>query len=281
MRRVVVLAALVLAAASIIYLGYNRPSTAEEGEAITVMTYNILCGAGVEEAGQGPLEWAEEHGYPGNRLSRVLDVIRAADPDILGIQEANGWDRGEPPVVQRVAEELGMNFYLGRSTGEESGLAHVALLTGFHIVDAESYPDHFGRGALRAEVVTPAGRSINVFVAHLHPPSRPDIRLKELRFFTTDVVTPYLEEPTILMGDMNFRLRPLDRFTMFAQEEASALQGAGWVNVAVEARIGIDQIWASPSLAPHFRKTPPLALELTKGASDHYPLVAKVVLPAD
>jgi hypothetical protein len=107
--------------------------TAPLPETITVMTYNILKGAGADTVDPGNKEQAAQHGFPGNRLPTVLEVIRIADPDILGIQEANQWNMGSPPVVEKVADELGMNHFLGLSTNSESGYASVVLFTKFDI----------------------------------------------------------------------------------------------------------------------------------------------------
>jgi hypothetical protein len=148
--------------------GYIGPSlikqTVAPQETIKVMTYNILNGAGVDPTFE---KWAADHGYPGNRLSKVLEVIKTADPDILGIQEANGWDKGNPSVTQQVADELHMSYFIGKGIAPDS---RVAILTKFNIKEAEDYPDNFSVGALRAEVMTPKGRSIQVFVVHFISP---------------------------------------------------------------------------------------------------------------
>jgi endonuclease/exonuclease/phosphatase family metal-dependent hydrolase len=248
------------------------------GEAVTVMTYNILCGAGVDPA---TLEYAEKEGYLGNRLPRVIEVIKAADPDIIGVQEAHGWDKGSPPIAEQVAEELEMNYYIGRSGNPESGFAHIVLLTKFEIREAENYQEAFSRAALRAELVTPNNQSIHVFVVHLDS-SSPEVRARELEFLV-GVMTPYLDKHTILMGDMNFhinwlwiRMRRL--FKDYPVGEGTVIWEAGWSTVALGEHGVIDQVWASPSLASHVRYISPIPRSLAKGASDHYPLVVKVGL---
>ena len=76
---------------------------------IKVVSYNILFGAGVERKYDDILspEWRNK-----NRLTDFLSFIDGIKPDILGVQEANGWNRGVPTVVQQAANRLEMNYYL-------------------------------------------------------------------------------------------------------------------------------------------------------------------------
>jgi len=41
------------------------------------------------------------------------------------------------------------------------------------IKEAKDYPENYVCGALKAEVVTPKGRSIQVFIVHFMPPTKP------------------------------------------------------------------------------------------------------------
>lgn len=173
----------------------------ETAETITVMTYNILAGAGTDVVGSGWKEHAVERGYPGNRLERVLEVIKAADPDILGIQEATYWDRGNPSLAQQVADELDMNYVIGES--KNAGL-HVILFTKFDVIKSESYPQPpFTRAALRVELLMPRGTHVQVFVTHLDSANR-ETRISELSFLSEELRL-YEDDLAILIGDMNFR----------------------------------------------------------------------------
>ena len=256
------------------------PPTPEPEGAITVMTYNILMGASADAVPPWAKELAAQKGYPGNRLPRVLEVIKAADPDILGIQEAPQWDIGSPSTAQQVADELGMNYFIGESTNPESGFLHVVLFTKFDIKEAESYPLPITKAALRAELVTPTGESIHVFIVHLHH-ADPEIRMTELSFVLGEMEL-YINDLTMLMGDMNFphlwgitrlgeRL-PGKRLPKYI----TSLYEAGWCHCSGEL---IDQIWTSLVLEPYAQPGPKIPSELTEGTSDHRPVVAKVGIP--
>lgn len=249
----------------------------ETEETITVMTYNVLAGAGVDAVGPGWQEHAAQKGYPGNRLPRVLEVIKAADPDILGIQEATEWDKGNPSIVQQVADELGMSYFLAECTNPELGFNHVALLTKFNIKEAEDYPTHFAHAAIRAELVTPSGESIHVFVVHLHSKDF-EIRMTELSFIL-DEMEPYVDDLTIIMGDMNFPYlfrRFVEYIPPLPYKYVRQLWDAGWCHCAGN---GLDQIWTSPALEPYSQSGPQISPELTEGTSDHEPVVAEIGIP--
>ena len=246
-------------------------------ERITVMTYNILNGAGVDALYPGNKEWVARHGYPGNRLPMVLEVIKAADPDILGIQEAHQWDIGSPSVAQEVADQLGMNYFIGESTNPECGFANVVLFTKFDIKEAESYSSHFTRAGLRAELVMPNGQLISVFVVHLDATSY-EIRMSELSFLVGEM-QPYIDKFTILMGDMNFLDLQARHYQFGDDIQASILYEAGWCHPLGSSQ-EIDQIWTSSVLEPYVQPAPEIPSELTSGTSDHRPVVVQIRIPA-
>ena len=232
----------------------TRTPTLTPQETITVMTYNILVGAG---AGVIDLD----SGITGEeRLPKVLAVIQAVNPDILGIEEATGWgDNGEARARQ-VADDLGMNYALGSS---QVGYP-VALFTKFKI--QKVYPCCFlpatANSGLHAEVVTGSGRVLQVYVVHLKNEPQDVTGLIQN-------MAPYIGQDTILMGDMNFQ--PFEA-------SAKQLTSAGWVFPMVMNWNIIDEIWTSPSLAPGVWPQIALPSELTYGASDHNPFVAKIGL---
>ena len=128
--------------------------------------------------------------------------MKQAKPDIVDIQEA--WDRGSPPVVQQVAEQLSMNYYLAAAPKD----FHVVLFTKFKIVEMENLWGKEGNPifetmrARRAILLTPDERFLNVFVVHFDPYST-RMRLYQIDAII-DELEPYKEQKTISLGDMNF-----------------------------------------------------------------------------
>jgi endonuclease/exonuclease/phosphatase family metal-dependent hydrolase len=248
--------------------GTVRITPSPQPLALRVMSYNILFGAGADPAWEQAAAKLSPFAYPGNRLPQILEVIKAARPDILGIQEAAGWDKGSPSLAEQVAAELGMNYFLAPTP---SGL-HVALFTRFKIVEAQNLSTRMGNvGALHATLAMPDGQLGHVFVVHLDPFSA-KTRAAELVTLTQDM-SPYLPSPTLLMGDMNFYCldNPADC------QEYQVLSQAGWC-LATAGPYKIDQIWTSPSL-----NQPVEALPFPGASfdiSDHLPVGAAINLAA-
>jgi len=223
-----------------------------------VLSYNILYGAGVErqyDAGVLPNLVGK------NRLPDLLAVVKQANPDIWGIQEANGWERGTPPVIQQVAQALGMNYFLAQTPGG----FHLGLVTRFEILETENLSSEVGRqGVLRAALLSPDGKRVNVFIVHLDPASA-DTRLCEINTLIQQM-QPYTPQWTILMGDMNFQ--PFSR-------EYQRLDQAGWTPIAIEPSWNIDQIWVLASM--RWTKTDWFqSLPVPNGISDHDPIGAEL-----
>lgn len=232
-----------------------------------VISYNLLFGAGADPVWARRAAELRPFSYPGNRLPAILNVIKAADPDLLGVQEAAGWASGTPSIAQQVAEELDMNYVIAPVA---NGL-HLGLFTKFEILETENLSEPMGNvGALRAIVSTPAGERIHVFVIHLDPFAA-TTRANEVAFLV-EAMAPYQQAPTILMGDTNVTcLNDPENC-----REYQLLSEAGW-HLALAGDYMIDQIWTSPGLAEPVEKiTFPAGLF---AISDHYPVGAVIELP--
>jgi endonuclease/exonuclease/phosphatase family metal-dependent hydrolase len=240
------------------------PATSAPLMTIRVISYNILFGAGLDRQYDDLLSSEMRNK---NRLPRFLAVINGVKPDVLGIQEANGWNRGDPSVVEEVAEQLEMNYYLAEAPNE----FHVVLLTKFKIIATENLSGKEGdpifetmRG-LRAELLTPDEQSLNIFVVHLDPFST-RIRLDQVETLI-DQLEPYRDQITVLLGDMNFCV---------GWPEHTKLKQAGWQQVAVAT--DIDQIWISPAV--HWASKPLFLLGNfvmdLRSLSDHLPVGAEI-----
>jgi endonuclease/exonuclease/phosphatase family metal-dependent hydrolase len=242
----------------------DQNALGDSSSAITVMSYNILHGAGIDPQYD---EISARQGFPGNRISKILRVIRAVDPDILGIQEALSWETGSPAFASAFTDSLdGFNYFLALS----KGIHHVAIYTKFKILEATNFRDHFSRAALLAELATPEGDTLRVLVAHLHP-SESD-NTAESNYLVGEA-NDLNTGQSILMGDLN-QLPSNGPI-------GSALTANGWQLAAKDTPIGIDHIWTSPAWLGENPQIHPLEgvatfRELLNAASDHWPVVAKV-----
>jgi endonuclease/exonuclease/phosphatase family metal-dependent hydrolase len=118
---------------------------AVSAEPVRVMTFNLWHGG---DAGKQP-------------LAQTLEVIRAAQPDLVGLQETGGFEKDgrRPDKGRRLAEMLGWNYV---DQGERIG-----ILTRFPVVT--NTPRKWG-----VQVRLPSGRTAWMFNAHLmHAPYQP------------------------------------------------------------------------------------------------------------
>jgi exodeoxyribonuclease-3 len=258
-----------------------------------LMTYNILTGG--------------SDGADGGRLDRVVEVIRGVAPDVLVLNECNGFERNGLRTLYRLEGQLGMRAVLARA---QTGF-HVALflrrgrLLETHCLSREVHH------AVLAATLDVGGVALKVIGAHLCPFGG-DARLLEvqhlLRFLR--------EEHVFIMGDLN-ALSPHDAsrhdpsrwlprrrarhvlaepFGKLDTRAISALEGAELVDVlrargndapTVLTQLGedrenyqarIDYVFATAAAAERVRRAERVDGALVETASDHYPLFVDVDL---
>jgi len=256
---------------------------------LRVMTYNILEGAK-------------------DRLDVVAAVVRAADPDVLGVTEANGFD--DAKRLRDVEKAFGMKAVLGRA---KSGF-HVAIFTKSAWTVESSGPEFypFFHAALWAKLRLDKDRHFTAVVAHLNPFS-PDERLAEVRALCRHAAPG---EKAVLMGDFNC-MAPGDdidasvlelprnilaRFIKeagdpveFDRREIALAEWAGFEDVyrklqpkkpgwtlmttrfgaALRSRMRIDYLLATSGLARRAVTAEVIETHESRRASDHYPLMAE------
>jgi endonuclease/exonuclease/phosphatase family metal-dependent hydrolase len=240
---------------------------AADGTKLTVMTYNVAYGAGVDPTEARIVERATNGKLAGNRLDRVISVIKYVNPDIVGIEEACSWDRNDEAVAKQVAKELGMHYYVAKSGKSRF---NVALFSKLPIASAKGFPDQFSRAALQAEIKLPDGRALHVFVAHFNLLSAKESQLSEIRYLAQQM-KPHCFDLGVMLGDANFGYG-------IRKESTAALRASGFV-IAPPVGQRIDQIWTSRPLANDIKEGRRIPAGLTNGTSDHRPTVMVIGIP--
>src|SRR5262245_33504582 len=93
--------------------GTNEPAQPISAGALSLrfMSYNVLMGGGLDRRFDSVfLDWQHPLFDGRNRFADIMAVIKAANPDVLAIEEAAGWDEGKPNVADQVAATLGMSY---------------------------------------------------------------------------------------------------------------------------------------------------------------------------
>lgn len=251
---------------------------AAEPATVRVMSWNIAAGGG--------------------DLERIAATIRAAAPDIVGLQEVDvRWSErsafaDQATLLARMLDmevRFGPIYSIAGDSVVEAGapaLARefgVAILTKHPVMESRNHvisrlstqttsPEPRPHPGFLEVVVNLRGRRIRVFDTHLDYRADPRVRTMQAGEMLEIVRTG--AAPTILLGDLNAspdaaELQPL--FSSFA-DAWSVASGSGLTYPSTAPQKRIDYILISP----HFRAL--RADVLQSDASDHLPVLAELQL---
>jgi endonuclease/exonuclease/phosphatase family metal-dependent hydrolase len=172
-----------------------------------IVSYNILAGGySLRKNGE-------------RRSPQLTQIIRSAQPDIVGVVEATHPQMKQRPlVIEEIAEALDMQLIKGGQVERSNGFAS-ALLTRLPVVYSRIHarPGVLERPLLEVCVEESNGQQLTVFVVHLSAAfsqgwAGDHLRQREAREILR-ITAPLLKEgrPHLLMGDFN-SLAPGDSF---------------------------------------------------------------------
>jgi endonuclease/exonuclease/phosphatase family metal-dependent hydrolase len=162
----------------------NEPENEPEAPRARIMTWNVRSGG-----------WS--------RREAIEAVIRAARPDIAGLQEI------APRTIDALAERLGMERVYSTPTSWHG--SSVGLLSRWPVRVVPPHTDAPLLNAMLEAVIEPPGAApLRVFVAHLAAAynawrAGESVRLRELRHILDGMAQAQEKggEPQLLMGDFN------------------------------------------------------------------------------
>ena len=230
-------------------------------DSLRVMTYNVMVG------GSGLTG--------GDNIARIIDIVQSYSPDILGIQEANGWDENDFAIANRIASETGMDYVYCQSQSDFD----TVIFSKFTIADSSAHPEvEWCLG--RAEVRLPNGGLLQVFNLHI-----PKDFCSTYYPQVVELTMPYMDDFAVLMGDFNV-VNPFEGSTVNSMVGCNELlQEAGWKWLGNEnAGFSIDQIWVSFPMhdfdqISYIGRVELLAdSKLLAEASDHRPVAADIFI---
>jgi endonuclease/exonuclease/phosphatase family metal-dependent hydrolase len=263
----VALAALLLA------LGAAPAPAAPKDRELTVMTYNIHHGRGVDDV----LD-----------LERIAAVIRAEDVEVVALQEVdNGWGaRSEfRDQARELAALLGMHFVYAANLDLEplepgsprrqygtAILSELPILQSENLLLPRSSIRNEQRGLLEA-LINVRGVPFRLYNTHLQHNSALD------RTMQVEAIIDEMEEargPHALLGDLNARPNAPELAPLFPRlSDAWTLggEGDGFTLSASNPTARIDYVLVSPDIGVADARVPYTL------ASDHLPVVAELILP--
>ncbi len=163
------------------------------GETLTVMTYNIHHGEGMD----GKID-----------MMRIADVIESVSPDLVALQEVDHITRRSNGVNQaaEVGHLTGMNYAFGKAMEFEGGFYGLAVLSRSLIDGKKTHtlpfsPGHEPRIVLEIKI-RHEGETITFFNTHLdHITDSPD-RMAAIKSIES-LVEKNPNQSIILAGDLN------------------------------------------------------------------------------
>ncbi len=252
-----------------------------------LMTYNLLNGAA-------------------DTLSTVTEIVKDNDPDILVLNEANGFDDNNSKILDEFAEATGfLHRHLTRcGDGNEYHVAIFSKRPWSKLIEVKP----LDRAGILVVVDSPFGE-IAILGTHLTPYTE-DMRLQEASTILA-ALEPY--DQKIIMGDLNslsgadgyddtmikgFNDMQIKKFTsdgVLRYEVMDMFTKGGFVDAALKieknkeitaptminehgahTNMRLDYILISSSIADRLTSYSVIKTELTNYASDHYPVVAEL-----
>jgi endonuclease/exonuclease/phosphatase family metal-dependent hydrolase len=227
-------------------------------EELSLMTYNIHRGIGKNGA---------------LNLSATAEVINASNADIISLQEVERYSirTGFVDQIKFLGTHTSMNYAYGKSINVLNGEYGNAILSKYPIEEYKAFPlPSIGeqRTVLRS-VINVDGMRVAVYNTHLGLSE--EERKSQLDFIIE--MTLKEEHPFILMGDLNSsieRLKALTEIMTDSAENSDLQEQSTYVDDKLQERI--DYIFTSQDITVEDYDV------AIVDASDHYPVVCKVII---
>ena len=210
-----------------------------------------------------------------DHIPKIAETIAALAPDVIGLQEVHCRTKASPNVHQAeaIAAMTGMKVWFGRSCAMEGGDYGNAVLTRGTIESARVHPlpgSGEPRSLLESHIAFD-GATMLFYVTHLAAWGRLLRNARLSQIASLGDITARGSEPHVLVGDFN--VPP-------SAEEMKVLQSHGHLRIAGETREPtfpmtrqrLDYVFCDPRWEFVSGEV------VRRGPSDHWPLVANLVL---
>lgn len=236
--------------------------------------------------------------------TQLQDFLGEQQPDVLCLQEANGWNDGNPKRIDDFGENVGLPHHV---YGNSNTRFKLATFLEYAPISSHVRTEGFWHSAIRTTVEY-NGSLLNIWNIHLDPKEE-DKRVAEVERLLI-LINPH--EQTIITGDFN-SLSEADNYPdnlidkLTAQSIAKfgtdrlrfdvtkRLAEAGFVDAATELGVAtntvptpanqdanhavemrLDYMFVSSGLVKHIKSITVPKTSLTDKISDHYPIVLDI-----
>jgi exodeoxyribonuclease-3 len=250
-----------------------------------VVSYNLFEGAGATK-------------------SELAEFINGEQPDIVCLQEANGWGDDEQGRNKEFASEVDLPFYV---YGDSNTRFKLATFSRTPFVGSEVHKNGFWHSAIKASVQH-SGDTIDVWNVHLDPRSEAN-RLDEASVlasmvskakkaiavgdfnslsatddYAPDLIEQLRSKGIRKFGEIALRYDVMDYFVAQGLVDVAQALGTNEWTVPTPAntdahhadRLRLDYMLATQDLASSITSMATVKNKLTDKISDHYPLVVTI-----
>jgi len=198
------LASLIAGAATCVAVLAQGQAGSAPADPLTVMTFNVRYAT----ANDGDNRWA-------NRKAMLFDVIRDANADLIGLQEALDAQLGEIVAASPAYGVVGVGRDDGKTRGEYAAILY--RRDRFHVSDAgtfwfsdtpavpasKSWGNNITRICSWARFVDRGGRAFWHYNLHLDHESQPSRERSTVLLAERIAARRQLDEPVVVTGDFN------------------------------------------------------------------------------
>jgi len=240
------------------------------------------------------------------RYQRLIDFVKAEDPDILGLLELNEWNENDFAILNDFLSKTSFRDYVFAQAN--SGF-HLAVFSKYPLVKKESLPEKMGHGLAYAAVEF-GNELLNIFLTHLTPGTE-DSRMREMSQILSYVNS---SDRVVIMGDLNslsphdpyrdselleiFRKSEIQKFGVdtIRKDLISKLQSAGFKDSSVltdspfeptvptrfnsdpahATELRLDYVFLNRAVQKRLFKYDVLKTSETDQISDHYPVLVEL-----
>ena len=221
-----------------------------------------------------------------DKLPQVMSILQAYNADVLAIQEANGWGADDFEIANQFAGDLGMEYIYcqadGASVDKNGNTYDLVLFSKLEIKNSEVF-SNVSNCLIRAEVITPSGKSVQVFATHIRS-NFDEVGCQNVENIAKAMAT-YVGGQAILMGDMT--IPPPGVIMGYPQNQIACppvLESAGLSFFADVSQV--DHVWVSQAMLDlQFYKLPNPSTEplvpknIIRNTSNHSPLAVDFYFP--
>lgn len=247
-------------------------------EVVRLVSYNVFDGGR-----QGIRPFA--------RLELLAEVVSTAEPDIVVLQEADGWDAGGHAAAREFARLTGLQrFFVAPGNSDHA----TALFSRLPKMDAVNRSEEgFRHSCLEAVVTTERDTQLVVLTTQLAA-GRAEKRRAEDVERILKMAAEYAGAPIIIAGTLNAwspEDNPPERAPVEAIQKLLDAEfvdayrllhkdAPGYTEPAAEPRWRNDYVFVSPELKDCVAACEPVSAGPVRKASDHLPVLLDLHLPA-